>query len=424
MSKRVCKVLQFKIRGELIAFGVALFLLFWFGFLVYIAAVEPGLSAKSLYDSTPAGVKVSDFLIFYRAGRMLASEDAAKIYDIEAQLKWTNEIIQPAHVNGVLPAVYPPTFLVATILLAPFTPQIAYFVWILASILFLTASFICVLARRPEFKRWDKAILILSFLASAPAIISLRLGQPTWFLVGLFALFWCAAAANRNLFAGVLLAFSTMKPQYAVFALVPTVIRRKWTILFSTTVTELVLLIIATLKITVAGMISYPASLVVSESHYSKLGYVGSLISLREFHRGLLSPQGSFLVCSATSALGLILTIALWWKVKREDIELKNRWAFALTMMLALGTSPHAFIQDCLLVPLVACLTLPCLSLIKIAALKSNALKLYTLALITYPILSWWTYVAAADGRMIGLIAYQTTILVLGLTVYFRDEIA
>jgi hypothetical protein len=32
--------------------------------------------------------------------------------------------------------------------------------------------------------------------------------------------------------------------------------------------------------------------------------------------------------------------------------------------------------------------------------------------------------VAAADGRMIALIAYQTTILVLGLTVYFRDEIA
>lgn len=410
-----------KLKGPSISFGLTCFLLFTFLGLVNVAVIKPLLANDFLCHKIGNTTYISDFALFFRCAKMLASPDASKIYDIASQLRWTNQLLSPIHVDYVMAAIYPPTFVIFFQCLAPFSASNAYLFWTLLSILVGTGMLWLVLKTRADLGFWGKIILLLLFMCSAPAVIALRLGQTTWFFVALICGLYLALHNQQRWPAGVLLALSTMKPQYAACFLIPPLIRRNWLVIASALLTECALLGLCIAKLSLKTVLSYPAVFKYSENNFD---FLDSLVSLRSLYRRALSPEADLLATIICLLTGLALCGMLSiYAIKPSDVS-RFRWAFGLIVLTALCVSPHSFIQDCFLIAIVASLTIPFVHPRNLLRPGSLLLKLYFLLLSVYPLVSWFGFIEASqtNGKMIVLIVHEWCILVLGAFIYFRNR--
>jgi len=177
-----------------------------------------------------------DFMVFWSAAHIALSGDPVAVYDF-ASLRQVEAAAVPqfAAVNGVLPWLYPPTFLlfVTPLGLLPYWLAVPVFLCAGASVYLWVAS---------RILPWRKAWLLC---AAFPGIgVALAAGQNSLLLAacGAFAL---SRLRERPLIAGALLGLLTIKPHLALVFPIALACAGSWKALASMAVTALALAVLA-----------------------------------------------------------------------------------------------------------------------------------------------------------------------------------
>ena len=340
---------------------------------------------------------VSDFLHYYQAAQLTASDQRHLIYDRQVQLDSMNKLIAPRHIDNVFYMPYPPFAFVELTPLALFSKETAYYVWVAGT---LVVGIICLWilnTARSASKRLDGidfGIVSLGFVASASGVVAYALGQSSWILVGLYSIyFWCLKR-NRPYLAGAALALSTFKPQYTILLMLPMISRQRWRAFAALFVVEALMFTAAGFVVGWENIFNYPYILINAEAdpHQNAGGYyAGQMVSLRNI-LSVFHNQGLTLTVNALVLLMVAPLVWFFWQkvLKKETIDDESfGWAAASTFALTLLVSPHTHIYELVVLSCPAILTLPPLRTLFQRAGKPLAERIWCWLVLTFPIMSW-----------------------------------
>lgn len=277
-----------------------------------------------------SSAKRSDFMIYYSAGRLPLS----KLYNIEAQRQLQTGVVgSPFPVEGgVMPFNHTPILVPLLHLLVNDDYAASYLRW--TALLWL-AAFVCALL---VFRMTDDLALAFAALSFYPVFVSVLRGHDTVFLLlgGLL----CAhlLSIRRDWLAGIALSLTTIKPHIAIFLAVPIIVRPKAFLGFC--VASALLALYSVLLIGTSGGYDFLDLI--------KISAVGEMFGMHPLamynllglmERAGVSPDAARPVAWLIFLLSAILMLVVW---KRSPLHPP----FALTMLLAVVTSPHLHEHD------------------------------------------------------------------------------
>lgn len=331
---------------------------------------------------------VTDFFQYYQASQFALSDLSRHVYDPEVQREWFNKLIAPLHSEKIFYNQQPPYFYPLLIPLRFLPANLAYPTWcLLQTALGLTAVWL--VSREGLLNERQRKIFLLGVLASFPAYICLWHGNTSFWLLGFLGLYIHFLYQKKDFAAGVMLAMSTIKPQYAFVMSMPILGMWRWKALVAAIVTEVILLALAVVVIGWENVIGYPQVVTNAESNPAFIGVKPQVMaSIRGIFAQFLTIKGSLQATTAIMFVSLIPLLVVWIKTARANSSVRVRWAWALTIMLAIFVSPHTHIFDCVLIALAAVLTMPTLSLIELKELPMWQ-RIWCALVILFPPLSW-----------------------------------
>lgn len=355
------------------------------------------ITGNSLGQTDPGNSHYADFLGYYRSAKIVLSEDRSRIYDRELQLKYFNSLGAAQQSTEFIYSQNPPFFF---LLLAPFALlplNLSFKLWIALSVLSTLAAVYLLLKVLHETKTSTAIFYTSAALLSAPGWICIAVGQMSWFMTALFALFFWAIRARKDLFCGIVLALSTSKFQYVFIMATALLGRRQWKALAYALLSELILLGGSAAVIGLNNVINYPLLLMNAETTRDYAGvFPEYMISLRGVFSLFFDRHAALLSSSILMFAGLLPLTMLWWQEKRLESRQSFAWASAITICAALLLSAHTHIYDDLLLLIAAAATLPMIHHLNSidGDLSSGtthgvAAKLWSAALLSFPFLSW-----------------------------------
>jgi hypothetical protein len=295
-------------------------------------------------DGLPVGWDLTSFLT---GARLLASDDAARLYDFARERE-----VALAHFPGSyrpFPFVSPPfvAFAVWPLVLVPY--PVAFTLWSLAGLAATGAGLRALLGPKPS-----GAIVALA-LGSLPFVYALLSGQPTLFTFALVAILYRAVAERRLGTAGALAGLLLYKPQ-AVFGLaVYFVVRtrdRGWLRLWASFVGVAGVLVAASWLLWPDASRAYVrVALFVLPHFLATAGFdPAQVLSFRAFFDLLLGdqrPLGEGLALAFVLA-GVVACVAYWARRRAWDPSSERAVAldFGAAVVLGVWCAPHASIYD------------------------------------------------------------------------------
>lgn len=179
------------------------------------------------WNKSASDLRFTDYPAFLTGWKMMVTGQSANLYDLAAQTKVQQALINGSFKNDVLPFNYPPY--IATIFSGLGRVSLVTGYWIWAATNVVLAGVLLVLLRRitrlvgTEWKRYALWVLALAPLWSAfiGGVFSL------WVTVGV-AGFVLATLEGRQFSAGIWLGLVAFKPQYLPVLLVFIIVRRMW----------------------------------------------------------------------------------------------------------------------------------------------------------------------------------------------------
>lgn len=272
----------------------------------------------------------SDFLIYYSAGTVPLS----KLYNLDAQREVQTRVVGSSVpvVGGVLPFNHTPVFVPLLHILVDDNYAASYLRW--TSLLWL-AVFGCALVVFRMTRDFAFALAAASFY---PLFTYVQQAHDTVFV--LLGVLLCAHLLFRrqDLLAGIALSLTTLKPHFAIFLAVPLIVRPKAFIGFCAA--SALLAIYSVLLIGTRGVSEFLA-LIKTTAGGEMFGVrplaMVNLLGLME--RAGVSPEVARPVAWTAFFLSATLLLVLW---KRNPLNPP----FALTMWLAVFTSPHLYGHD------------------------------------------------------------------------------
>lgn len=375
-----------KIRRNLFIASVVFFvfsqIMLWFKLAV------PIFDSQWYLDLDNRKHEVTDFFQYYQASQLALSDLAHQVYDPEVQREWFNKLIAPLHSDKIFYNQQPPYFYPLLIPLRFLPANFAYTTWcLLQTALGLTAVWL--VSRQGLLNERQRKVFLLGVLASFPAYICLWHGNTSFWLLGFLGLYVHFLYQKKDFTAGVMLSLSTIKPQYVFVMSVPMFGMWRWKALIAAILAETLLLVLAVVVIGWENVIGYPQVVTNAESNPAFIGvkpYV--MASIRGIFGQFLTIKGSLQATTAIMFASLIPLLILWIKTAKAKSSNRLRWAWALTIMLAILVSPHTHIFDCVLIALAAVLTMPTLSLIDLKTLPQWQ-RIWCAILILFPPLGW-----------------------------------
>ncbi len=379
---------RFEKYRKLARFGVILYLIAWIiqqaGLLMLLfLSPNPPFQHKNVFGRTG----MTDFVRIYVASKLASSEERYHLYDADVLVKASQEVL---HIKDKPDAsddfTYTPHMCAMLIPLSKLSLISAYWTWIVASVTCGTASMFLLLKKVRKFDTWSSAVIVLAILGSINSMTVLLAGQTTLFLFSFFSILYWAFSRNNNLAAGIAFALSTIKPQYSMLYFAGLVGAKRWrTLLLFSAVTAL-MLGFACYQIGWQNVIFYPQ--ILSERCASdEFWYPQRGVNIRAILSYLIPLEVAYKASFVIMLVAVPFVVRLWSSIKGN--EKRNRWVFALTMLVSLTLSPHVNCYDCVLVGLAAILTLPSVSPIEVWKLPSKPLKIWCLLMICYPSLGW-----------------------------------
>jgi hypothetical protein len=212
------KRLRFYSIGALVCYAV------WLAAYFYKAVWHPGGYVVPL---------AMDFLPFWSSSYLALHGHAADAYNVFTLEKIESDLI--SHPAGVLPWLYPPTFLL-------FVYPFALLPWKVAAVTFLGGT--CTLFVKGIHSIVPRREAILVALAFPGTALVIVLGQNGLLTASLAAL-GLVALPRRPVLAGIAFGILCMKPQLAVLFPLALVASRSWRALVSLCVTALAMLALA-----------------------------------------------------------------------------------------------------------------------------------------------------------------------------------
>jgi hypothetical protein len=334
-----------------------------------------------------------DLVKYYTCGRIAVGVRAlapTSPYDTAVQQA---EIARTLAQYGVteLPPQYkypidypPPVFgLTAGFGLLPFGAVLA--IWLVLSVGVVIAGIYKITG---DWRRAGWVVLCLT--ACALSWRTLAMGQMTWMVLGLSALYFWAFRDRRDLVAGLCLALCALKLQYALFFLIPSMMARRWRLLAVATGMMAVLAGV-TLAVMGAGVFAEYGTAMGRIEHQDP--YIRSMVCVRGVASWFLSGTPLGMVSTVAAIAGLAVCAWVWWRAEPNNYA----WAVALTYLCALLFSPHTHSYDMLLLSVPAAIA----STAEFKPIKHWRLprNLWLIAILAFIPLSW-VLVSIPDARL------------------------
>jgi hypothetical protein len=277
-----------------------------------------------------SAAKRSDFIIYYSAGRLPLS----KLYDVDANREVQTTVagsLLPV-VGGAMPFNHTPVFVPLLHVLVDDDYAASYLRW--TALLWLAALTCSVLVYRIT---GDVALALAAF-SFYPLFTYIQQAHDTVFLLLGILLGAHLLSLGRDFLAGLALSLAMLKPHFAIFLAVPLIVRPRAFTGFC--VASIVLALYSVLLVGAQGVSNFVTLLRISA------GGVGfgvhpllmlNLLGLME--RMGVSPDVARPVAWVVFFLSAVFLLAVW---KRSPLNPP----FALTVLLAVFTSPHLYGHD------------------------------------------------------------------------------
>lgn len=310
---------------------------------VTAASYHVGLDGLASADGR---VVAGDFPAFYTAGRLVASGDAVRLYDLELQQR-TQSALLGRGADTWQPFAYPPLYALAMAPLSCLSGLDAFRLHVLAMLLALGAGLWALRPALPTLRgdavRWSTtALLVLGF---SPLFLTIVGGQNTALTLALMMGTMGSLARGRHLRAGLWLGLTSYKPQLLPFLLLWLAFSRQWRALCSASAVCLVHYGLGALWL---GP-KWPLALLKALRSYQPLEAHSNLIThitAPAVLRQLLGEAGGWTVAT----LVLVVLIARMAKNARGGGD--PRLGLAAALVAAMLMSPHLQYYDVAVVAL------------------------------------------------------------------------
>jgi hypothetical protein len=328
----------------------------------------------------------SDYLFWYVGGLVAASSERHHLYELSTLLPVWNQLIYPAHLNVAPAYVHPPYF---AVLFIPFTKLAltpSWSVWTIAWLIFGWVVVSMIMESRKTFTKGEIVAFLIVMTVAPPSLACIRIGQLSWLVLALIGLSYYCFGHRRDVLGGIALSILSVKPHYFLFFVLPALIDKRWKILASLFVVEMLLLVAAGLVVGWSNVFEYP-SVLLSRDQTAPAVAPHRMISLRFFFNLFLPgawPQTASMV-TMIFALGIIAFV--WYQTLKHKPQLSN-WAMALTVFACVVTSPHTHMYDALLLAIPAALTLETANFFQAIKIQPFTLRLWNSAFIAYALIS------------------------------------
>jgi len=371
------KLARFAVLSFLIMWVITLGNLFFFMFL----SPNPPFSYHNLNNR----LGMADFVRIYVSAKLAASDDRTHIYDYAPQLKIVKSVLKTNEEPEAADSNYTPHMCVMMTPISLLPLVNAFWVWLGSSCLCGFLSMYWILKRERHFNNWTTAITMLAVFGSINSMNVLLTGQTTWFLLTMFTAFYWAMIHQKEVAAGIALAFTTIKPQYSLYFVIGIIAKRRWTALLTFAAAVSIMLGYAAYQLGWENVLNYPK--LMSAKEISPEFYPAKMCCMRGLLTMFLPIDTALKASGVIQILSLPFVFKLWMSGK-DNIE-KRKWTLSITMLLSLVLGTHVNAYDCLLVALPAMLTMPDISPFVIWKIPCKPLKVWSLLMLSYPIAGW-----------------------------------
>jgi hypothetical protein len=290
----------------------------------------------------------SDFACFYRAGKMVAVGDGARVYDFGAQrtydARWRSALLQPNQQFRPMPYAFAPFSLWLFAPLGRLPYAMAERVWYAVNVSLLLAT-VFLLHRRLAFGRGllFAALLLPPFFV--PVVLALLQGQPSIVLLFLFTLAFLCYRLGLDVRCGCLLAFCTIKPQFVVPLLLALALTRKWRIVGGFLAMLPLLLLAAVPLVGWRAAAAYPRALQ-QVAAVPGVENLWAMPNLRGLFYNLLHTRLSTAhlqeITLGVSAAAVLVLLLVFRQVKPSNRDL----GFSLGIAMTLLAGYHGYLHD------------------------------------------------------------------------------
>ncbi|MBX9686686.1 MAG: DUF2029 domain-containing protein [Candidatus Obscuribacterales bacterium] len=372
----------------------------WYFYLSLLLFWNIGLSLQFFEKSSTHAAFVKglqahqfdDFAKYYEFGSLSLSPLRSKVYEAEVEIKWWEDLLGAPLVGNLNSAHYPPYYCLWTIILPLLPIELSYLVFMsltLAGALFFLAQLSEQADRKNLKGKIAFAVLALTTVGAWQCVL---LGQLSFLLIAVFSLYFCFFRKGNDIAAGIMLALSTLKPQYSLILATPALADKRWRLLVSALICEL---LFCGASIAILGwetFINYPQLLLERETD-AETKYYGTrpsqMISLRGPLNYILPDSKAAIVSLLIYALAAGLLLPLWRKALDAGLEKTYPSVIALTFCLALLCSPHTHLYDFSLILIAFALSIPAWRLVPQSFNGSLSYRVWCWTFALYPVFSW-----------------------------------
>jgi len=392
---------------RLVKFGyisLLLALVLFFFVELSILYVSGNLSLYKCRDS----YGFTDYVHFYLAGKITLSPERCLFYSWDVQKQFLGKL---THCLITGEDFYTPYLPIIFIMMAPYSLLPLDFSHLLFDFINLAIGLSgCwfVVKHFQGTKNNMSKYVLLGALASMPSWNTLFLGQLTWLYIGLICFFLVALRNNHYIKAGLAIALSIIKPQYAVFLLIPVLSLKRYSVLFAAAIWEILFFAICTFVFGLQALMNYPFAINQAEASAQSV-HTQVMYCIRPIIELAFPQQTAYRYSLILYVLvWLVITILGIYGLRKQNSEKAFIWLMAFTILSALLFSPHAHSHDALFLVLPALLTLPS----NWANQKSLTIILWRWIFYLLPILSWAAFLLVAV-HLPGNILFTTLVAIL-----------
>jgi hypothetical protein len=197
--------------------------------------------------TSPAERSASDFIAFYSAGRIADTQGLGRVYDLDAQTKAEDRVLQetireayaarglpppadlgaPLRPSDIAPFPHPPFILPLLQLVALLDYVPAFIAWTCILLAFFVLDAALLVRLLPQARGPQRRVLFLGTLLFFPSFFNLVNGQDAAILLLGGSLWALALLQGRDRLSGLGLALTTIRPQMALVLAVPFLFKRR-----------------------------------------------------------------------------------------------------------------------------------------------------------------------------------------------------
>lgn len=334
-----------------------------------------------------------DYVAFYSAGKIVLSDARAQIYQFATQLAAYNKTLTESlgakiSVDHIPLGQSVPWFFA---MLAPFSLMpilISYIAWCLAG-MSLSGFWLWKILRQNGYTSLFSALFLLGVAGSYPYEHLMDDGQNSAFILAALAFMLYSWFRGNHIASGVGLALVSIKPQYAVFLLIPVIAMGRWKVLASAAVTGSVLVIVSALIFGIKTLIEYPALLHQTEKSDPAV-FPTWMVSIRGPLSILMDLDLALNISTIMFAIAFLIMLGFWLRFVSKASQNKIRIAMAITLLVCMLASPHTHIYD-LVIFAAAVAVVPMRSYFETAGLPAAGV-LWSRVMVLYPLISFCIY--------------------------------